>query len=501
MILTLLVGVLYSSSLSQNALQLYKKLPFASKPQTVGILHQLESLYVESVINHDKEALKYSLKGLIRCKHLLGMDATTYEKEYAYYKFQEKKNHPTKSAIKTKETTKNKTIAKLDRSPVKSSDITVIKTKPSVKIPPFGAKEQKLYIKDIKLKNDDLVITFNHSVNSKDILFFELNQNKNFKDIYDIKAILPRVSKKLNIDGISRVAISQNSKEKVRLVLENNSNIDSSAYLKDNKLVIHITKKTTKITKIPTKTKPKKLDTKKLFQTQNYKRIKKYSKSIVIDAGHGGKDSGAVGYNRYQEKRIVLSVAKRLRNILKKKGYRVYMTRSSDKFVDLKDRTHFANLKQADLFISIHANAVEGKKKKLTHQGIETFYLSPARSDRAKRVAAKENRASLINLDTLSKNTLLNFLNREKILQSNKLAIDIQGYVLSSVRKKYKNISDGGVRPAPFWVLVGASMPSVLVEIGYITNPTEANRLVNPFYQEAIAKGLADGIESYFLKN
>ncbi len=465
--------LLFASTLSTEALSLYKQIPFVSKSQTVTILHKLESLYVESVINKDRDALKYSLKGLIRCKHLLGIDASTYEKEYAYYHFDE---------VKPK------------KSPQPKVKKQQIQKRPQINIPKVFVK--KLYIKNININkpSHDIEITFNRALNYKDVLFFELNLDNSYKDIYDIRAVLPKINKNLNIDGIKRVFISQNSKEKVRLVLENDKKMDSSAYIKNNKLVIHI-KDTLKKVK-----KPVKIDSKKLFQTTKYKKIKKYSKSIVIDAGHGGKDSGAVGYNRYQEKRVVLAVALKLKKILTKRGYRVYMTRSRDHFVDLKDRTHFANLKKADLFISIHANAIDGRKK-LTQKGIETFYLSPARSSRAKRVAAKENRASLINMDTLSKNTLLNFLNREKIIQSNKLAIDIQGNVLSSVRKKYSAITDGGVRPAPFWVLVGAGMPAVLVEIGYITNPTEANRLVNPFYQKTLATGLANGIESYFLKN
>jgi N-acetylmuramoyl-L-alanine amidase len=284
------------------------------------------------------------------------------------------------------------------------------------------------------------------------------------------------------------------------LVLEDSKNIKSSAFVKDNKLIIHIANlksNTISSKKIVTK---RRFKIKELFNNRSYKKIQKYSKSIVIDPGHGGKDSGAVGYNRLQEKKAVLSIALKLKKILTKRGYRVYMTRSRDKFIDLKDRTHFANVKKADLFISIHANAIEGRKK-FTLKGIETFYLSPARSQRAKKVAEKENRASLINMDILSKNTLLNFLNREKIIQSNKLAIDIQANILKSLREKYNDIKDGGVRPAPFWVLVGAGMPAVLVEVGYITNPTEAKRLFNPFYQNRIAKGFADGIESYFLKN
>jgi N-acetylmuramoyl-L-alanine amidase len=462
--------------LSQKALSFYKKIPFVSKTQTVEIMHSLEKVYIEAVIGSDREALKYALKGLIRCKHLLGIDASTYEKEYASYHFVEKKYRP-----KT----------------VKKEKTKIPEEKPLEHF--LKDKKTDIYVKDIKVYKDEIKIVFNKNINFTDVLFFELNFNKKYKDIYDIKAILPKsIEKDINIQGLNRVELSQNSKQKIRLVLEDRKNIKSSAFVKDNKLVIHIANLKQKDTK--EQIVKNKIKVKELFNNKSYKKIKKYSKSIVIDPGHGGKDSGAVGYNRYQEKRSVLSIALKLRNILKKRGYRVYMTRSSDRFIDLKDRTHFANIKKADLFISIHANAVEGRKR-LTQKGIETFYLSPARSARAKRVAAKENRASMINMDILSKNTLLNFVNREKIIQSNKLAIDIQANILKNLRAKYHDIKDGGVRPAPFWVLVGAGMPSVLVEVGYITNPIEAQRLFNPFYQNRIAKGLADGIESYFLKN
>jgi len=442
-------------------------------------MHDLEKIYIESVINNDEEALKYALKGLIRCKHLLGIDASTYESEYASHHFIESKPKVRKPA---------KSITTIP-TPKEKKPLEVFMQKPN----------DHIYVKNIEVENNKIIIYFNKNISYTNVLFFELNFNNRYKDIYDIKAILPKnLDTHLKLEGIKRVQLSQNSKDKIRLVLEDSKNIKSSAYVKDNKLVIHIAN--LKIAK-QVKTKPtKKIEIKELFNQQSYKKIKKYSKSIVIDPGHGGKDSGAVGYNRYQEKKAVLAIALKLRNILKKKGYRVYMTRSRDKFIDLKDRTHFANIKKADLFISIHANAVEGRKK-LTQKGIETFYLSPARSSRAKRVAAKENRASMINMDMLSKNTLLNFLNREKIIQSNKLAIDIQANILKTLRRKYSDIKDGGVRPAPFWVLVGAGMPAVLVEVGYITNPTEAKRLFNPFYQNRIAKGLADGIESYFLKN
>jgi len=473
----LFVTVLFASALSQEAISLYRKIPFVSKNQTIVIMHNLEKVYIEAVINSDKDALKYALKGLIRCKHLLGMDASTYEKEYASYHFIEKAYKPKSRITKTK---KNK-------------------VKPLEEF--MKKKKTDTYVKDISVNQDEIKITFNKNINYTDVLFFELNFNKRYKDMYDIKAILPKnINTNINIYGLKRVQLSQNSKDKIRLVLEDSKNIKSSAFVKDNKLIIHIANlksNTISSKKIVTK---RRFKIKELFNNRSYKKIQKYSKSIVIDPGHGGKDSGAVGYNRLQEKKAVLSIALKLKKILTKRGYRVYMTRSRDKFIDLKDRTHFANVKKADLFISIHANAIEGRKK-FTLKGIETFYLSPARSQRAKKVAEKENRASLINMDILSKNTLLNFLNREKIIQSNKLAIDIQANILKSLREKYNDIKDGGVRPAPFWVLVGAGMPAVLVEVGYITNPTEAKRLFNPFYQNRIAKGFADGIESYFLKN
>ena len=220
----------------------------------------------------------------------------------------------------------------------------------------------------------------------------------------------------------------------------------------------------------------------------------------MIDPGHGGKDSGAVGYKKYQEKKAVLKISKTLRDLLKKRGYKVYLTRDSDKFIKLSKRTDFANKKNADLFISIHVNASPSSQK-LTLKGIETFFLSPAKTEKAKRIAAKENKSAVTNLNSMSKNTLLSFLNKTKIVQSNKLAIDIQKGMLAKVRKKYKDVRDGGVREAPFWVLVGAQMPAVLVELGYITNPTEADRIFNPFYQKSLAEGIVNGINNYFINN
>nr|MBL0708555.1 N-acetylmuramoyl-L-alanine amidase [Sulfurimonas sp.] len=218
-------------------------------------------------------------------------------------------------------------------------------------------------------------------------------------------------------------------------------------------------------------------------------------KTIVIDAGHGGKDPGAIGYKKYREKVVVLKISQELKKILKSRGYKVFMTRNSDKFIKLSHRTKYANRKKADIFISIHANAV-GKKKAHKVHGIECYFLSPSKSSRAQKVAAKENSADLSEMNKYGKNTFLKFLNHYKILASNKLAIDLQRGMLGSL-KKYK-VKDGGVREGPFWVLVGAQMPAVLVEVGFITHPKEAKLLVNSKYRKTLALGLANGIERYF---
>jgi N-acetylmuramoyl-L-alanine amidase len=178
----------------------------------------------------------------------------------------------------------------------------------------------------------------------------------------------------------------------------------------------------------------------------------------------------------------------------------VYLTRDRDVFINLRDRTKIANDKNADLFISIHANAAPNAEKQLSMKGLETFFLSPDRSERSKNVAALENKSDMEDMNYYSKETFLNVLNREKIVLSNKAAIDIQKGMLQSAKQKY-NVEDGGVREAPFWVLVGATMPSVLIEVGYITNPEESSNIFNLNYQKLLVSGVSDGIDKYFINN
>jgi len=219
---------------------------------------------------------------------------------------------------------------------------------------------------------------------------------------------------------------------------------------------------------------------------------------IILDPGHGGHDSGALDpTRRYVEKRVVLNISLRLRKHLKAMGFNVVMTRSSDRFIKLHRRTRYANLKHGDIFVSVHANAVGRRSRAPYVQGVETYFLSPARSARARRVAAKENSIAFKKYYKESMNTFLKTLTRSKIILSNKLAIDVQRGMLRYVRSRYRGVVDGGVRPAPFWVLVGAEMPAILVETGYITHPREKKRLVDPRYQDLLAKGIAEGIARY----
>ncbi|KMT68766.1 N-acetylmuramoyl-L-alanine amidase family protein [Helicobacter pylori] len=230
------------------------------------------------------------------------------------------------------------------------------------------------------------------------------------------------------------------------------------------------------------------------------KTKRKKHKKIVLDAGHGGKDCGAMSANLVCEKDIVLEVVKFLHKELKKRGYSVLLTRDKDIYIDLVARTELANRKSADLFISVHANSIPKRSTSNAH-GIETYFLSTARSERARKVAEQENKDDVNLMDYFSKSLLLNSLNTQRLIVSNKLAIDVQYGMLQSIRKNYPDVVDGGVREGPFWVLAGALMPSILIEIGYNSHAIESKRIQSKPYQKILAKGIADGIDSFFSKN
>ena len=359
-------------------------------------------------------------------------------------------------------------------------------------------------IRSISSSGDLISVKFNKKISKKDLKYSTLKQNGNFEYIFDITGKYKYVEPtKLRLTSIDKVITTDNTNSvRIRLINKNNPKI--KYILKSNEIIIEVLETQSEKIQIPknnTESSSKSnIPTTSSKQAQNTTSKNSINKTIVIDAGHGGDDVGAVGPNKQYEKVINLEVARYLENILKQRGYKVYLTRSTDKFIKVMDRTILANEKNADLFISIHTNAMP-KEKASSTSGIETFFLSPARSERAKRVAALENKDDIREMSESSKNVFLESLNRPRITASHKFAIDVQSGLLQAARTKYKDVKDTGVKEGPFWVLVGAQMPSILIELGFISHPVESKRLYEKDYQQVLANGIANGIDSYFLKN
>src|SRR3990167_5960812 len=192
-------------------------------------------------------------------------------------------------------------------------------------------------------------------------------------------------------------------------------------------------------------------------------------KRIVIDAGHGGKDPGAIGKRGLQEKDVVLKIAKGLKETLVSElGAEVIMIREDDKFIPLEERTAIANTKEADIFISVHANASFNRRA----SGVETYYLNLTNDEAAIRVAARENAVSTKKMSDLQY-ILNDLMKTAKTNESSRLAAKVQGSLVSSLKAKYSDVKGNGVKGAPFYVLVGTHMPSILVEVCFISNPKE----------------------------
>ena len=429
----------------------------SNKSNQFRAYNDFKNLYLRALM-HDNSTLKRSaLSGIVKSGHRLHIDVEQYEQEL-------RKIKPKNSYKKPK----SKTFLKQKKK---------FKVKSSHKL------------KSIHWKNGRLVIRFDKKLRNNQVNYFTLydSKRKKYKYIFDIHASMLTSSQTLRKEGVERIKIAQYNSNTLRLVIQNNYKLKVRFKKEQNALVINILniKKSAYRKPKPKNIAPTRVDRNKI---------------IVIDAGHGGKDPGAIGYRHYREKVVVLQIAQKLKRILRARGYKVYMTRDSDKFIKLRNRTRFANRKGADLFISIHANAVGKKAAKKAH-GLECYFLDKSRSSRAKRVSANENKADLRDMNFYGKESFLNTLNRHNIVAANKLAIDLQRSALASLNKHFKNVKDAGVRPGPFWVLVGAQMPAVLVEVGFITHPTESRRLVNSKYQTTMAQGLANGVEHYFVNS
>ncbi|MDO3376700.1 N-acetylmuramoyl-L-alanine amidase [Geoalkalibacter halelectricus] len=214
---------------------------------------------------------------------------------------------------------------------------------------------------------------------------------------------------------------------------------------------------------------------------------------IVVDPGHGGKDPGAVGPNGVLEKDVNLALAKVLKQHLEKElGVEVILTRDRDIYLPLQERTAIANRAEADLFISLHANASHDRRA----YGTETYFLNLARSEQAAAVAARENGMTLKELGDLEA-ILFDLMANSKINESSRLATEIQKALVTDLSRNYSNIRDLGVRQGPFFVLLGATMPSVLVEVAFISNPREEALLADRQFQERSARAIARAVRNY----
>ena len=457
LITIILIGTISFINASSHSSKFY----FAKKNYVTAVLH-----------DNRKKEIKY-LKDLVKYGNILNKDIRKYKKEL--YRL-------------------DKNIVFIEKKKLKN-----IQFKKNYK--KNKKQTSKFNIKSIDIKNNSIIINFTNKISIKTLKYFETQKKNKFSDVFDIVGRFKDASPiKLKMSGVDRIKISQYRYNTLRISVINNYNLKTFYIINRKQIIIKVStkkkyKKTKVVKKINHNKKSKQIKISKLSSFENS------MKTIVIDAGHGGKDSGAVGPRRQYEKTVVLGVAKNLYRNLKSKGFKVYLTRSRDKYVSLRYRTRLANKKNADIFISIHANAAR-KARASKAKGIETYFLSPARSKRAKRVAALENKGDMNSMSYSSKNILLTLLNRSKITSSQKMAIDIQSHMLHSLKKYYgSKIIDGGVREGPFWVLVGAQMPSVLIEVGYISHPKESRRIYTKKYQKRVSTGIANGITSYFAKN
>jgi N-acetylmuramoyl-L-alanine amidase len=445
---------------------------FASTQTDLNSLLAYKKNYFSALLNGNKKQEYDALKQIIYYSKKLNKPTSKYYKELAILEKNLK--------ISTIQNIEKRTPKKITKTNQTSKNLT---TKYSTKIQDS--------VKSITIDQNKIIFHFRKNFYKRYLKYFEEKRGGFYRDSFDILGTFTDVNKlKLEmpqVKSVKRILIYKNRNGKIRLSLMGKKNL---------KIVYIISKKslTIKVLESISSNQAQANNTNNTSYENNDQKI------IVIDPGHGGKDSGAVGPNKRYEKVAVLKISQQLSKVLKQRGYKVFTTRNNNKFKKLKYRTQYANKQKADLFISIHANAVPKNKARRVY-GIETYYLSPAKSERAKEVAALENQVEVNSMEYGTKNIFLMTLNRAKINASQKLALDVQNNIMYNLKKKYNKIKDNGVRKGPFWILVGAQMPAILVEVGFITHPLESKRLYSLAYQRDLAVGIANGIDSYFKKN
>jgi len=314
----------------------------------------------------------------------------------------------------------------------------------------------------------------------------------------DIKnAVLPeRIQNSISIeDGLLQQArIAQYDRSTVRLVLDMKSLKDSRVKALENpsRLVVDIYGEGITESKVAL-TGNEVSDNSPLPLSQ---QLGLSIRRIVLDPGHGGKDPGAVGPKGLREKDVVLALAKRVKPLLEKRGYKVLLTRNSDVFVDLKDRARFANSNKADLFISLHTNASRSRKAR----GMETYFLGVARDRSASETAMLENAVSEMQVLSDLEQILLDLVNAENLRHSSVLAESIQDSMYGGIKGKFGKTRNLGVKQAPFFVLVKTRMPAVLVETSFISNPSEEKLLRRNDFRDVLSEFITKGIDDYSKK-
>ncbi|MHA1658185.1 MAG: N-acetylmuramoyl-L-alanine amidase family protein [Promethearchaeota archaeon] len=304
-----------------------------------------------------------------------------------------------------------------------------------------------------------------------------------YLDIYGGKIDSTKLSAKYEEGVVSRIVPSQISNELTQIGFRLRDEIVEKHFFLTNPKEILISIKT------------KKDLSKEITQTLEYEKKKWRIDKIVIDPGHGGRDPGAPGFNKTYEKRIVLAVAKYLKEIIvNESNIEVLMTREKDRFVELKKRAEFANENQAKLFISVHANANDNRRVR----GVSTYFLGPERTEEARKVALLEN--SVIKYESGSKYADLsgeNFI--LSAMAQNIFNAESQDWAAITQQEiiKQTGLRDAGVRQAGFYVLLGASMPNILVEIGFLSNRQEEILLNQKSFQKKIARGIFNSIKKF----
>ncbi|HZV46800.1 MAG TPA: N-acetylmuramoyl-L-alanine amidase [Thermodesulfovibrionales bacterium] len=349
---------------------------------------------------------------------------------------------------------------------------------------PFFAEASSVEVKDIRFWSSEnytrVVVDLTNTVE------FLKNRLSNPDRLYfDVKDA--HISKEINTsipvgDGILKtVRASQFNKTTVRVVLDLDEISDYQTFIFDDpaRLVIDVYGKT---------------------RTADKPDMNFVKRRIVLDPGHGGHDPGAVGPKNLYEKDVVLDIALKLKKVLMEDPFNeVFLTRERDIFIPLEERTAMANKKNADLFVSIHANASPRREAK----GIETYLLNWTDDEEAIRVAARENAISLKKMRAMNRQVDIVDVIKSDLIRENKrdesikLANYIQRSLISNLDSDTKHVLNLGVKQALFYVLFGAKMPSVLVEVSFISNPEEERLLSNDAYRTEIAKGIAKGLNTY----